>query len=363
MLPFHPALSKAKRYAPMLAFFGGFLWDALTLGQRVKPMDFWILSAYLTGAALFIYWLARRDFLALAPPETGEDWRGRLRSLAWQAPYLLVQFCFGAIFSALFILYFKSSGHLGTWLMALVLGGLLVGNEFMGQRYGRRFTLTWGLFGLNAILLLNFVLPHLAGSLNAVWFHVSTVCGASLAHGLRWLSPGRPGRILPAWGVAAALVLAWNLDMVAPVPLVNRDVAVGRNFENQGGRYVLQVEAPPFWQFWRDWSRTVRVPEGERLYGVSAVFAPRGVTASLEHRWEYRDPRSGWRQVSQVRFQAAGGRERGFRGYSYVTGPAPGEWRLVVATQDGRTIAVQPFEVAREEGAEGPGENMMSKEF
>jgi len=28
-----------------------------------------------------------------------------------------------------------------------------------GDRYGRRFTLTWSLFALNAILLLNFVLP------------------------------------------------------------------------------------------------------------------------------------------------------------------------------------------------------------
>lgn len=353
-------LPHLQRYAPMLAFFGGFLWDALTLGQKVKAMDFWILGAYLLGSAVIVWWLARRDFLALVPPEEEEGWRGRWQGLVWQAPYLLVQFFFGGIFSALFILYFKSASHLGAWIMALILGMLLVGNEFMGARYGRRFTLTWGLFGLNAILLLNFVLPHLVGSLHPVWFHLSTVLGASLAHGLHRLAPGRPGRILPAWGVAAALVLAWNLDMIAPVPLVKRDVALGHDFVHRDGQFILQVEEPPVWQFWREWDRTAHVPEGGRLYGVSAVFAPLGVTALLEHRWEYHDPSSGWRLMSRARFAATGGRERGFRGFSYVTSPPPGEWRLVVATQDGRTIAIQPVEVERGEPAP---EKLVTKEF
>lgn len=348
----HRLVFHLKRYYPVLAFFGGFLWDALTLGRRVRLSDFIQLSAMLLGAALLIVWLARRDYLALLPPAAGEGLRNRLRPLAWQLPYLALQFLFGGMFSALFILYFKSSGHLGTWLMALFLGFLLVGNEFMGQRYGRRFTLTWGLFGLNAILLMNFLLPHAVGSLNPAWFYLSTALGAGLAHGLRAISPGRPGRILPAWGVAAALTLAWHADMIAPVPLVKREMAVGRHFSQEGGRYLLEVEEAPPWFFWRDLAATVHLPAGERLYGVTAVFAPRGVIADLEHRWEIREAGS-WRTVSRIRFQASGGRERGFRGYSYLNNPAPGEWRLVVATQDGRTIGVLPIEVETGEAPEG----------
>lgn len=352
-MPVRRLFASLKRYYPVFAFFGGFLWDALTIGQKVKVTDFWRLGGFLAGAAILVIWLARRDYLARVPPEAGEGLRGRLRSLLWQAPYLAVQFCFGGIFSALFILYFKSSGHLGTWLTALFLGALLVGNEFMGDRYGRRFTLTWGLFGLNAILFMNFVLPHAAGSLDPAWFPISTACGAALTHGLRWISPGRPGRILPAWGVAGALVLAWQLDMIPPVPLVKRDIAVGQQFVQRDGRYVLRVEKAPAWQFWRDGARTVHVPAGGRLYGVSAVFAPLGVSAPLEHRWEYWEPKTGWRLVYRGRFQATGGRERGFRGYSYVLNPAPGDWRFIVATQDGRTIAVQPVEVERGEADTG----------
>lgn len=340
-------LANLKRCYPVAAFFAGFVWDALTIGQRVRVVDFWRLGGFLLGAAVLTLWLARRDRLEQERPVPAGGLRGRVRGLAWQAPYLLLQFFFGGIFSALFILYFKSSGHLGTWMMAAFLGLLLVANEFIGERYGRRFTLTWGLFGLNAILLCNFLLPHLVGSLNPGWFYISTGLGVLLAHGLWLLAPGRPGRILPAWILGALLLGAWKLDMVAPVPLVKRDLAVGQQFQQQEGRYSLMVEPAPDWQFWRDQAAVAHVPDGQRLFGVSAVFAPLGVSAPLEHRWEVRDDNGSWRVAARSRFQATGGREKGFRGYSWVLNPQPGQWRFIVATQDGRTIATLPVIVER----------------
>jgi hypothetical protein len=83
-------------------------------------MDFWRLGAFLLGAALLAVWLAHRQARELTAPPAEKGWRGHLVRFRWQAPYLLLQFFFGGIFSALFILYFKSSGHLGTWLMASV---------------------------------------------------------------------------------------------------------------------------------------------------------------------------------------------------------------------------------------------------
>lgn len=353
-------LTILRRFYPLAAFLGGFAWDTLTLGQRVRTMDFWRLGAFLLGAALIAVWLAWRDARKLQAPATENCLRGRISKITWQAPYLLLQFFFGGIFSALFILYFKSSGHLGTWLMAAFLGSLLVANEFTGKRYGRRFTLTWALFALNAILLFNFALPHAVGSLNPLWFYGSTAAGIVLTHVLWRLAPGQPGRIFPAWALSAMLILAWRLDMIAPVPLVKRDLAVGHEFVQATGRYALQVEQAPAWQFWRDQAATVHLTEGGRLYGVSAVFAPLGVTAALEHRWEVRDPDGSWRQVYRNRFQSTGGRERGFRGYSWVLNPQPGDWRFIVATQDGRTIGTLPLTV---EWGVPVREEMLTREF
>ncbi|WP_200384223.1 DUF2914 domain-containing protein [Rhodocyclus tenuis] len=351
-----------RRFYPLAAFLGGFVWDALTIGQRVKTMDFWRLGAFLLGAALLALWLARRDALSLqapAPAAPGSRLRAHLPGIVWQAPYLLLQFFYGGIFSALFILYFKSSGHLGTWLMTLFLGALLVGNEFVGKRYGERFTLTWALFALNAILLCNFALPYIVGSLNPAWFYISTGAGVLLAHGLQRLAPGRPGRILPAWVIATVLLLAWNFGMIAPVPLVKRDLAVGHAFVQEADRYALSLEKAPAWQFWRDQSATVRLAEGERLYGVSAVSAPLGVVATLEHRWEVHEP-AGWRLVSRSQFQSAGGRERGFRGYSWLSNPQAGDWRFTVGTEDGRTIGTFSFTIERVAPA---AEDLLVREF
>lgn len=47
-----------RRFYPLAAFFGGFIADALTLGQRVTPLDFWRLGGFLLGAAVFALWLA-----------------------------------------------------------------------------------------------------------------------------------------------------------------------------------------------------------------------------------------------------------------------------------------------------------------
>ncbi len=347
-MPFFGLLPKLRRFFPVIAFFGGFLWDALTLGERVRPLDFWRLGLFLAGAAGLVVWLAWRDYRATPEPWSDGSLRGRLQRLAWAAPYLVLQFFFGGIFSALFILYVKSSGHFAAWLVAAALGGLLVANEFWGRRYGERFTLTWGLFALNAILLCNFALPHAVGSLDPLWFYASTALGVLLAHALHRLAPGSPGKIMPAWGVGALLLALWNLGMIAPVPLVKRDLAVGQQFAQRDGVYLLQIEPAPAWQFWREASGVAHVPEGGRLYGVSAVYAPAGVAARLEHRWESRGADGVWRPGSRIRFVATGGREQGFRGYSYVVNPAPGDWRLTVATQDGRTIST--FDVRVERG-------------
>lgn len=335
-----------QRFYPVTAFLAGFVWDALTIGRRVRILDLWSLGGYLLGAGLLVWWLAYREYSEKQPAEERAGLAGQISQLLWQAPYLLLQFFYGGIFSALFIFYFKSAGHLGSWLMAALLGALLIGNEFVGKRYGQRFTLVWALFALNAILLLNFVLPHAIGSLNPAWFYVSTSCGILLTHVFWRVSPGRFGRIAPAWVVAGVLMAAWRFDMIAPVPLVRQELAVGQQFEQARGEFAMQVEPAPFWQIWREQAVDIHVPEGGRLYGVSSVFAPLGVGAALEHRWERWDA-GGWHLMYRRPFDSTGGRERGFRGYSWVLNPAPGRWRFTVSTQDGRTIGIFTMTVQR----------------
>lgn len=350
---FDLTLSDLRRALPALAFFAGFLWDALTLGRTVTPMDLGILTAYLAGAAGILWFLGRRQALAAAaeqaavPPETPPA--SSLELPWWQAsgPYLLLQFLFGGLFSALFIFYFKSSSHVLAYVWALALGGLLVANEFLEDRY-RRFTLTWAIFGLCAMLLLNFVVPHIVGSVAGFWFFFSTLLGAGLAHWLHLKTPGRPGRTGPVWAIAAGLFLAYALDVIPPVPLVKRDLAVGHNLVRAEGLYRLQLEKTPWWVFWRRVESDIRLAPGERLYCVSAVFAPRGLDTRLYHRWEHYEERRGWVTYSRIGFGLSGGREGGYRGYTWKQNLAPGDWRVAVETENERTLAVHRFAIDAE---------------
>ena len=176
----------SRFYLPALAFLAGFLWDAFTLGRYVRPTDLLILGAYLMAACGIVLWLGKRHASgAVAPMPVSAGWRLRL-------PYLLLQFLFGSLLSALFILYFRSASHLMAIFWTMGLAFLLIANEFLEDHY-KRLTLSWALLGLCTILLFNFSVPFAIGSIHATWFYCSTLIGALLIHWLHERS-GRAGR-------------------------------------------------------------------------------------------------------------------------------------------------------------------------
>ena len=331
-----------KNLLPVIAFFGGFFWDALTIGRQINPSDLWLLAAYLLACGLILYWMGHRTNAHLLMTEI-ERLEAYIRP-EWQkkAPIFILQFLFGSLFSALFILYFKSSNHFLALFWSLGLGFLLVANEYIDHHY-HRFTLTWALFGLCAILVLNFLLPFMLGSILPICFYLSTLAGAALTHYLRKKTPGCPGRAWPVWVIAGVLSLAYFFDFVPPVPLVERDMQLGLNLEKNNGDMVISIEKTPWYKPWRLLFNELHVPAGEKVYCVSSVFAPRGISADLYHRWEYFDKKHGWQSASRIGFGLSGGRQGGFRGYTYKQNIQSGEWRVKVETEDGRTLTVYNF--------------------
>ena len=112
--------SKFKRYLPAAAFFGGFLWDAVTLGLKIKPTDLFILLGYYIGAIICMLIVERN-----------------IRFKFSEYTNLLLQFFLGGLFSALVIFYFKSSESLSSYLLVFLLVILLVLNEFLDKYYNR----------------------------------------------------------------------------------------------------------------------------------------------------------------------------------------------------------------------------------
>ncbi len=333
---------KFSDYFPAMFFFGGFAWDALTIGRSVTAPDLFIFSGYLLGAGLILFSISRPSFILADTAKLPM----RLHWLyASRLPYFLLQFLFGSVLSALFILYFKSANHWLAWLLSLLLAAMLVANEFLESEY-RRFTLSWALFGFCAMLLFNFMLPFLLGSIHAAWFYLSTILGAFAAYWLYKLTPNHLGSIAPVWAIAAMLMLAYAIDMIPPVPLVKRDVAVAYALNKVNGEYQLSQQKSAWWVFWRKTSDDLQITPGQRVYCFSSVFAPAGLKTRLYHRWQIYTKKHGWVTASHIGFGLSGGRYNGFRGYTYKQNLSAGDWRVRVETENEKTIAVHEFTIS-----------------
>jgi hypothetical protein len=339
---------KLGDYLPAVFFFAGFIWDALTIGRNVAATDLIIFAGYLLGAGLILFVTSRPSFILADEAKLPTRLYAIITS-RW--PYFLLQFLFGSLLSALFILYFKSSSHWLAWLMSLLLASLLVANEFLENQY-RRFTVSWAQFGLCAMLLFNFALPFLLGSVLSIWFYLSTILGAMLAYWLYSKTPNHLGSIWPVSVIAGILMLAYAVDMIPPVPLVKRDIAMAYAIEKVNGKYQLSQQKSAWWVFWRKASNDLEIQAGQRIYCFSTIFAPAGLKTKLFHDWQ-RHTKQGWVLQSRASFTVSGGRHNGFRGYTYKSNPVAGDWRVVIKTENEKTIAVHKFTVTNLNTSEG----------
>ncbi len=344
---FSRCLLRAKTLLPLVFFIGGFIWDAITIGKKVAMLDMGIFALYLLMAAILMYQLAEPTASARRVRERLMGWQWvQSRVSSWPVqdwPYWILQFLFGSVLSALFILYFKSSSYGLAWVLTLLLGALLVANEFMESEY-RRLSLCWSMFGLCSILWCNFAFPFVFGSVHAAWFYLSTLLGAIITFVLYKRAPSHVGRIWPVWAIAGLLMLAYRADMIPPVPLVKQAVVVAYDLEKSPEGYWMTVEKSPWWNFWRVDNDHLYVQPGQRLVCFSAVFAPQGLHTKLVHDWQ-RKIAGRWISVSTPGFSLAGGRDSGYRGYTYKSNVTAGEWRVRIQTATRQTIAVSTFDV------------------
>lgn len=75
------------------------------------------------------------------------------------------------------------------------------------------------------------------------------------------------------------------------------------------------------------------------MYIYSAVFAPTDLNTQIFHRWQYFDEiKKKWIIQNDIPFPITGGRDEGYRGYSFKDGIFPGEWRVDVVTARGQIV-------------------------
>ncbi len=321
---------RVRPWVPAVFFVGGFVWDALTLGKTIKSVDLFLLLGYLIGAAAILVALGR-----------GVTFRG--------SQYLnaVLQFFFGGIFSALFIFYFLSSSDLPGYLVVIGLAALLIGNEFLQSRYSE-LTLSWTLFTMSAAMFFNFALAHLFRSISVFWFYLGTLVAVVMVLALRRVSKREAASIRPSLALAALMLVLHALNFIPPVPLVQKEMLIAHSVQRRDGEYIAMVESPGWRRFWASSSTQYPWTEGERVYCFTSVFVPSGIRTTIRHRW-LQDVDGEWRNAGVVPFTIAGGRESGYRGYTYKQRVTEGRWRVIAESESGAAIGIVDFRVSRGE--------------
>lgn len=346
------AVQKIEKFIPAIAFLGGFSWDSMTIGHKVYGRDLILLSFYYLIALVSIFFIASKSVVKDENQiDVKSSFFSKILNREWHSSWIdrltwIVQFCFGNLYSALVICYFKSSGSIAAFVIVLLLVSLLVGNEFLKEKY-EKFGVCLAFFCLLGTMFFNFLIPHLVHAMGALWFFLSTFLSIGICY-LLWLESSRDKRTLVA-PIAITLVLsiAYVANWIAPVPLVLKQQIVCKNFNNE--TYSCDADKLNFWQRNGFAQMTIHKEEGEEIYFMSSVYAPAELKVPIEFRWYYLIPATQTfkltDKISSSRMIIRGGRDAGYRSFSRKKNIPEGTYRVETAYKDGAVIGSSTFKV------------------
>ncbi|HEX5430115.1 MAG TPA: DUF2914 domain-containing protein [Patescibacteria group bacterium] len=275
----------------------------------------------------------------------------KLRYVRLFAP-LLLQFTIGSMIGGVFIFYWFSGSILVSWPFITFIVVLLVGLEFY-KHYLENPIVQFALYSLAAFLLFAVALPFFFTSINPLLFITAGCISLALAFALIWLLKKsqaiaiRKHRIIIACVfVFAVMNVFYFYNFIPPVPLSIRDAGVYHNVSKSGSDYVVEFEPRSFWQR-LSLIPTIHLASGEQAFVFTSIYSPSDLDTDIVHDWQYFDPaQNKWISESKVSFHLIGGRQDGYRGYSYKTNVTPGKWRVYTETPRGQVLGVSEFKVA-----------------
>ena len=331
-----------ERHLSVGALAMGFIFDLIIADRPDSiPNNILLLSYLIIAGALIIFLNIRQA--------------KREESTAPLLLLLVLQFAFGGLASNLLVLYGRSGTLAGSAIFIAILVAMLVGNEFLRNRYAfLRFNV-----GVYYLLLLTYcvmAVPVFLTHTIGLWvFLLSGVISIALIGGFLTLlfytvfrgrdTKALGGVVRVVVGIFVAFNLLYLTNVIPPVPLSLEGIGIYHSvLKRSDESYLALFEKPPWWQFWRDTASIYTIDEAKSAFCFSSVFAPTELKAPVVHVWEYYSG-EGWQEQARVSFPISGGAESGYRGYSVTSRLRAGKWRCSVETAQGALIGRVGFEV------------------
>ncbi|MBH0195012.1 MAG: DUF2914 domain-containing protein [Nitrospira sp.] len=348
-----------KPVVPVVCFLSGVAYDTLTLTRIDRLQDNLLLLVYLLLLGVLIVLTGR---LNIDPSLKGDRTAAGAPLTRWAArvkPYypMAIQFLLGSLFSAYAIFYSRSATFTGTAIFFGLLIVLLIVNEFLRSRLSS-LRLLVSLYAVVCFAFFTFFLPVMTGYMNVVVF----LAGAGLSAGViirvvyliyrdnpGWSTREAIGVTAPAVALIGMLVGFYFLNWIPPVPLSLKYGGMYHEVKKTGDRFELSFDKK-WYQVWKRSDSTF--PADEPIYCFTAVFAPVDLDTTVYHHWYFRANGSRpFAHADKIPIKISGGREGGYRAYTFKQRLSPGDWRVDVETEDGRIIGRVSVEVEQQDEA------------
>ncbi len=326
-----------ERPVSSASLVGGFIFDALTL-KRVDLFweNVWVIAHFII-IAVFIILINLQENEAMDEKDTS-------KKHFWYINIL--QFFFGGLLSTFIVFYYRSSDLLSTWPFLFILLVAFIANESLKKHYAR-LAFQISLFFLSLLAFTIFIVPVLFHRIGSDIFLISGAISLATLFifllGLKFLTKEKFSQSKKILGFSiAGIYLAVNIlyfaNLIPPIPLSLKEAGIYHSiYRNKLGAYTVVSEEKNTFDYF-SFHENIHIAKGEWIYAHSAVFSPALFNTGVIHIWQKYDENSKeWITVSRVKLSTAGGRDGGYRTYSYLN-ITPGKWRVNVETSDHKII-------------------------
>ncbi|WP_224484907.1 DUF2914 domain-containing protein [Robertkochia aurantiaca] len=346
-------IDRNEKYLPIVFFVAGFIFDSLTLGRIDRAYDMTVLWSHMTLLTLFLY------LFNLADDGT---WNNTLLGRYQQYLPLAIQFFFGALSSAYVIYFSRSVSLTKTTSFFVILVILLFANEFLKRRISNKY-LQFSIYFFISFIFFSFMIPVLTGVMNTTIFLLSGAVSLGITLFLiiyiyrKSPSTRKEVHLGKLTGLILTIYLAihvfYYFNLIPPVPLALETGIVAHEVRKENDEFIVTYEKKDPYIFWRDYRYRFTYESGERVYLFSSIFAPSALEEKIIHRWMHKDQTTNaWKVMDEIGYEITGGRESGYRGYTYKENIIHGEWRVEVVTDDDLILGHVDFKIISASEAE-----------
>jgi hypothetical protein len=339
-------IRRHEKYLPILFFIGGFIFDSFTLGRIDRLYDIVVLCLHMTSLTITLY---------LYNVIQDAKWKNSfLRKYEEYFP-LAIQFFFGGLSSA-YVIYFSRSVSLSkTASFFVILVALLFANELLKRRIANKY-LQFSVYYFLSFTFFAFMIPVFIKQMNTIIFiisgGVSLLSTLVLINIIYSISPSTRkeihlGRMMVMVVTIYAFInIFYFLKLIPPVPLALDNGIVAHNIQLKNNNYIVSYETDEWYVFWRKHRLEYICKPDENVYAFSTIFAPTDIKKKIFHRWKWYNENTGdWEIVEDIGYDITGGRDGGYRGYTYKSNVAPGTWKVQVITEEELVLGVIDFKV------------------